>query len=459
MNAALSLAATAGCQCVRCGTAALEVRREGWVCTACGAGYPVIGDVPWLFRDPQDALAGWRTRFDLLRSQLRERAAQLAAEAEAESARPATCRRLTHWSAACADQVTRLERLLAPLGFGSPAPRGETLQALGVQLPLEQGLTNYYVNVHRDWCWGDEENEATFAEVRAVAGAPLRLGRTLVVGAGAGRLAFDLNERAEHAELIVSDFNPLLLFVARELFAGRTLDLYEFPIAPRRLEDCAVLRTLRAPPPSRPTPQLILADALDSPFVAGGYDTVVTPWFIDIVGEPFATVAARVNAWLRPGGRWINTGSVAFNLARLADRLSGDEVLAALGDAGFDNVNMREGCVPYMRSPASRHARLETVLTWCATKHAAVPAPAARELPAWLTNTQLAVPRPAALEFEQISSRIHAFLLALVNGERSIAEMVRMVIEQKLLPAADAEAAIKQFLRRTHERSAQRSDF
>jgi hypothetical protein len=451
--------ATALCHCVRCGQAALEIRREGWLCTACGAGYPVIGDIPWLFRDPQDALAGWRTRFDLLRAQLRERATLLAAEANEETQRVATQRRLTHWAAACSDQVECLERLLAPLGLAAQPPRGETLQALGAQLPLEQGLTNYYVNVHRDWCWGDEENEATFAELRAVAGAPLALGNTLVVGAGAGRLAFDLHERAQSSQMIVSDFNPLLLFVARELFAGRTLDLYEFPIAPRRAEDCAVLRTLRAPTPSRPAPQLVLADALDAPFAPGAFDTVVTPWFIDIVGEPFAAIAARVNTWLKPGGRWINTGSVAFNLARYAERLSGDEVLAALAQAGFDNAQMREGCVPYMRSPASRHARLETILTWCATKQTAVSPPSARALPAWLTDTRLPVPRSPAMEFEQISSRIHAFLLALVNGERSIAEMVRMVVEQKLLPAADAEAAVKQFLRRTYERSAQRNDF
>ena len=32
---------------------------------------------------------------------------------------------------------------------------------------------------------------------------------------------------------VATDFNPLLLIVAREMFAGRAVELYEFPIAPR----------------------------------------------------------------------------------------------------------------------------------------------------------------------------------------------------------------------------------
>jgi hypothetical protein len=49
--------------------------------------------------------------------------------------------------------------------------------------------------------------------------------------------------------------------------------------------------------------------------------------------------------------------------------------------------------------------------------------------------------------------------LALVNGERSVADMARMVVEQRLLPAADAQAAVVQFLRREFERAEHRTDF
>jgi hypothetical protein len=56
---------------------------------------------------------------------------------------------------------------------------------------------------------------------------------------------------------------------------------------------------------------------------------VVTPWFIDIIGEPFARVAARINLLLKPGGRWVNYGSLAFSRAAHAERVSLEANIAA----------------------------------------------------------------------------------------------------------------------------------
>ena len=99
------------------------------------------------------------------------------------------------------------------------------------------------------------------------------------------------------------------------------------------------------------------ADALQPPFADGAFDTVVTPWFIDIIGEPFARVAARVNLLLKPGGRWINFGSLAFSRAAHAERMGLEEVRELLPPAGFAAFAVREDTMPYMRSPASRHSR------------------------------------------------------------------------------------------------------
>jgi SAM-dependent methyltransferase len=253
---------------------------------------------------------------------------------------------------------------------------------------------------------------------------------------------------------IATDFNPLLLIVARTLFAGGALELYEFPIAPRSPGDGAVLRPLRAPGAARPGLELIAADALQAPFADGAFDTVVTPWFIDIIGEPFARVAARVNRALKPGGRWINTGSLAFSRAAHADRIGLDEVRALLPHAGFRESSLREATMPYMRSPSSRHSRLEEVVTWVAEKTAAsTEAPRTRVLPGWLLDAGLPVPRTPAFEMQAISSRIHAFLLAMINGERSMREMAKMLAEQRLMSADEAESQVRLFLTRLHEES------
>ena len=53
--------------------------------------------------------------------------------------------------------------------------------------------------------------------------------------------------------------------------------MYEFPIAPKSLEDDAVKRTLKAPEKTNEEFHLVLGDALRAPFAAQSFDTVVTP--------------------------------------------------------------------------------------------------------------------------------------------------------------------------------------
>ena len=48
----------------------------------------------------------------------------------------------------------------------------------------------------------------------------------------------------------------------------------------------------------------MLADALRPPFARESFDTVITPWLVDIVSEEFALLARRVNGLLRKGGRF-----------------------------------------------------------------------------------------------------------------------------------------------------------
>jgi hypothetical protein len=425
------------------------------MCGGCSSGFPVIGDIPWLFPDPRQALAEWRGRLSLLTQHLASEAAAMRAEAQAAGTGAATRRRLSLVAAANDDQVRRLQALLAPIGLDQASASEATLQALGTRLPTEQGLTNYYVNLHRDWSWGDEENAASLAEIRAALGGSLAgLGRTLVQGAGGGRLAHDLHAGGDSPLTVATDFNPLLLFAAREIFAGRAVELYEYPIAPRDIESHALLRRLAAPAPARAGLELVAADALQPPFADGAFDTVVTPWFIDIVGEPLSRVGARINLLLKPGGRWINFGSLAFSRAAFAERVSLEEVAELLPAAGFAPVAPRENTIPYMRSPASRHSRLEHVITWVVHKTGpAADAPRRKQLPEWLLQADQPVPRTRAFEMQQVSSRVHAFLLALINGERSMRDMARVLVEQRLMSPQEAEPSVRLFLARLHEES------
>jgi SAM-dependent methyltransferase len=440
-------------RCPRCRRASLSLQRAGWVCVGCNAGYPVLGDVPWLFAEPQSMLAQWRARFQYLLLSVEREVRTLRAELAGDLG-VLTRQRLELLAAAHEDHARRLSGLLAPLDLAATHTGYETHLALRTRLPSDQGLTNYYVNLHRDWSWGSSENDASLALIRSTTGLDAHWGRTLVLGAGSGRLAYDIHMQCAPLLTIAVDFNPLLLFIAREVTRGVGVELYEFPIAPRRLADHVVLRKLSAPQPARAGFHIVAADALRAPFATEMFDTVVTPWLIDIVSEDFASFAARVNALVRPGGFWVNFGSLAFSQGERAQRSSFEETVEIVTRVGFAQPALAEQSIPYMCSPASRHARLETVVAWCARKEGAAPTePMEGTLPEWLIMSDRPVPQLEEFKVQAVATRIHAFLMALIDGRRSIRDMARIIVEQRLMSAEDAEPAVRRFLIRMNEDS------
>jgi hypothetical protein len=273
-----------------------------------------------------------------------------------------------------------------------------------------------------------------------------------VLGAGAGRLGYDLHMRTAAPLTAVLDFNPLLLIIADRVTRGETLELYEFPLAPRG--DAAVLRSLSAPAPARAGLVHVLADAHRPPFRRGTFDTVVTPWLIDILPERFDALCARINALLRADGRWLNFGSLSFHDPDPALRYGLDECRAALEEHGFGDVTVLEREIPYLSSPASRHARREHIVSWSARKRRdAKKVPRYHALPEWLVRGTDPVPLGESFSSQAAATRIHAFLMTLIDGRRSIKDMAKLVVDQRLMTAEEAEPAIRSFLIKMHDDS------
>jgi hypothetical protein len=434
--------------CPSCRTGPLVEAGEELRCAACRTNYPRLGPLPWLFRDPGTVLGEWRNRLTLYLEEL-ARDERLARADLADAALPdATRARLMRLADAYAGQRERVAALLAPLALSAAPAALATQRAMATRVPQHQDLHSYYTNLHRDWAWGEEEN-ARSAELVAGALAARDRHRLLVLGAGAGRLAYDLHQNSPLALTVALDINPLLLLAGERVVSGGTLELYEFPIAPRSAADQAVLRTLRAPAPARAGLELLFGDAFDAPFAAQAFDRVLTPWLIDIVDEDFLELALCVNRLLGPGGRWVNFGSLAFPGRRPRARYAPDEIERLLADAGFKVAETRDAELPYMRSPASRHARVETVYLFSAEKHGRAPrAPARPDPAAWLADCALPVPPLAELEVTALASRLQAFVLALIDGQRSIDDIARYVTDQKLLAPDAARAAVRGLLAR-----------
>jgi len=433
--------------CPRC-AGALE-QGPAFTCASCATRYPLVDDIPWLCNEPEAVLGEWRTRLRALTTELEHQSARYRAAINDDLTLAATRNRLKLLSSACSDHARRLKSLLAPLGVANTGAAPETYRALVAPLPVGQGLTSYYANLHRDWCWGDAENEAAFRAIDAALGSG-QPGRTLVLGAGAGRLAYDLHVRRGPTATIAADLNPLMLAVARRMFAGESVELYEFPVAPRDLASHAVLRRLRAPAAAPPGLHVVLADVTRAPFAAGAFDTVVTPWLIDILDEDLVAFAASVNRWLRPGGRWVNSGSLFFQHRDPARCYSTEEMLEIMQAAGFADLQIREESVPYLASPASRHARQEGLVTFSALRHSP-PRRAPQRQPApqtWIDRSDLPVPLLPDVASRVLAMRVYAFVAALVDGQRTVRDIADVLVRERLMAADEAQPAVQAFLQR-----------
>jgi SAM-dependent methyltransferase/uncharacterized protein YbaR (Trm112 family) len=457
--------------CPQCGAAALQALPSpalsaaqplssgaagALCCGDCSTTFPDVGGVPWLTAEPQARLSDWRQRFHFMLRDLEQEATRTESALARAAKGSAAADRLQRRATALREQPDLLRGVLAPLQLDRPVTRYETHRALRTRLPPSQDLHSYHANVHRDWVWGDAENAAQLALAQELLGTG-RFGDVLIVGAGACRFALDLHEARSEGRTVAADINPLLLLSAAAVLGGRTVQLYEFPIAPRSARDVAVHRSLPGRTPRRPGLRLAFADAAALPFKPESFDTVVTPWLIDIVEQPFASLAARVNAMLREGGSWISFGSLAFRNADPLLEHSTDEVLTILAQQGFEPGTTRDVDTPYMRAPSSRHSRVESVWGFCAVKRRPVASPAQDwPLPDWLADARLPVPALEHFRTQAFVNRVYAFVTALIDGQRGIGDIAAHLVEQRLMRPEEAVPAVRTFLLRLFEESRER---
>ena len=258
----------------------------------------------------------------------------------------------------------------------------------------------YYELILRDWCWGwlpsanaEEKNEGTIGKNREYGSAVeyestaedensialknilqimepalsngFKPSRILFIGAGAGRLSWDLHCLLKPEMTVAMDFNPLLLSVAshlikdngelhgyeRNLKDGKDISFYQWPL------HCPAgdkqLRNTWFP---------LLSDARFTPFAAQSFDLIVTPWFIDVMKCNCKDFIALMEKLLVPGGQWLNYGPFLYedNVPENS-KYSAAELKDFLKLSQFSIINESFFQVPYLCSPLTNSGRLERV--------------------------------------------------------------------------------------------------
>jgi SAM-dependent methyltransferase len=240
---------------------------------------------------------------------------------------------------------------------------------VGTSAGLPRGVVEYGYYLHRDWGWdeGDaSENQASIDAIRAVTSAN-ELGRTLVLGAGGCRLAYDLHRQLRASETVVVDIDPYLFVIAEAVVRGREVRLTEASLNVLEGGCASARRTLRAPhgPLDAERFHFVFANGLEPPFADGSFDTVVTPWFIDRVPTDLAAFLETMARLLRPGGRWINQGPLLYPAETpVHQRYAREEIFEMAEGAGLSMNRWSRTSRPYLVSPLTGSGRIESVLTF-----------------------------------------------------------------------------------------------
>ena len=217
----------------------------------------------------------------------------------------------------------------------------------------------------------DPENERSLASVQRVT-AKQPLGRTLVLGAGGCRLAYDLHVHGGATETAVVDIDPYLLVVAEAVVRGARVNLTECSVNAPEIDPVGRRWTLSAPsgPLGAETFHLFLANGTEPPFAPETFDTVVTPWFIDQVPTDLPALVRRVHGLLVPGGRWVNHGPLIYrpDMLPIARWYSRQEVFDLAGAVGFTVEEWETNAHPHFVSPLTGRGLIESVLTFAARK-------------------------------------------------------------------------------------------
>ncbi|MFK7872444.1 MAG: hypothetical protein AB8C84_04635 [Oligoflexales bacterium] len=418
-------------------------------CKSCDYQLETWGETPWLFSNPYRVRGEWKNRYEYTLAHYESMAQGIHDSLEKKQLRTSTQKRLRRHVQALGEQRKTLMKVLSPLDMQNAKQRG-VYQAGSTSLPESQPLMGYYHNILRDWAWGEQENEQSARLVLDLIDGQFMAEKWLVLGAGAGRLAYDLHQKKQGLT-IATDLNPFLLWVSKKMTSYQSMSLKEFPLSPKKLDDAAQSWKCRAPARSREGLSFILHNAFEPGFKDESFQVVLTPWFLDIVHEDLLDSAIMVNRLLPEGGVWLNLGSMAFFHEDKAKCYSRQEVIEVIQEAGFEVLKTLEKDIPYMNSPSSCQKRYENVFSFAARKLKTIKSQPKESLdPVWLQDIQKPIERLSAFEEVGLSQKFVAQILGCIDGKKSIFDLAGLLAEDSGLEQQQCIDLVAQMVRQVY---------
>lgn len=402
-------------------------------CLGCGTQFFDLGGMPAWFCNGFEQKSRWN---NLLSHSLQSVVQNLALHrqlGQQVDLLPATRERLNTIEAGLVQLMTSISQVFSQAGLSpqhnpdAPAPQGN-------------GLMHYFELVLRDWAWEaaaadatESENEAAWRRVETAlvaSGGTASLGKVLVLGAGAGRLSWDLHRHCRPDLSLAVDFNPLLTYIAHHLVNHRAhLSLTELYANPQWGLPQQKLWHLQAPDTDKNKGwHVMAADAWNLPLAAGQFDLVLTPWFVDVSGRDIRQLIATVSRLLKPGGRWLNTGPLLYNGVPPEAQYSHGEIIELVRLGGFSMAHQSFEQVNFLQSPLSTQTRTEQVWTFAALAPERLEGGArAASMPAWLLLPHLPIPLGEPLDTQNQPVLEH--LVSLIDGTTCLHDLAAHMAE------------------------------
>jgi predicted RNA methylase len=385
-------------------------------CQNCNSTFFLLGDILCLFPSGTHQRDSWNHLFAVFKDNGEEAGAFLSEQLTQPGLSPLTVERL---------QNTRSVHDL------TQANMVDFLQSSGLRpvknTEYEQYSMNLFLNnyglILRDWGWSSsvawqadaesvDENRIALDNILRIMEPALSGGyqpcRVLFIGAGAGRLSWDLHCSLTPEMTVAMDFNPMLMSLASRVIKNKDpLHWYEKNQTDENGEVDFYQWPLNCPTGSehlRHTWFPLLADAWAMPFSAQSFDLVITPWFIDVMKRDCKELIALVEKLLVPGGYWLNYGPFLYSDDfKESCKYNSTELKDFLQLSQFSIINEQFFQVPYVCSPLTGSGRVERVwgvLARSASSRVHLDDAGAYDgfidrdfLPAWMIMPHLPIPR------------------------------------------------------------------
>ncbi len=418
--------------CPVCGTQAVaaedaQLNPSNLHCTTCGTEHFAIDNILCLFPNGVHHKTLWQHQLGTMQAQGAAGLAQLQEAASRHDLTSTSRQRIADLFHALKHSQTNVLSLLTRAGL-------EPIQEPGLQQMELGDLAEYYDLILRDWAWGQApngyypsgENRAALERLLPLLPAELASPASmLVLGAGAGRLSWDLHVELDSQCTIAFDSNPLLLLVADHLIRDQQpLNFSETRMFPQVNQPITHYWDLT--PPEDPSNKRhawfpLAGDVWSAPFKPASFDLIITPWFIDVTGGDVRDLIGTIQRLLKPGGLWINSGPLLFTRhLPLQLKYQNTEILEFLDFCGFDLLNERLDSIAHLASPIEVRARIEQVWSFCARapNHLESAISTTTNPPAWLVMHHLIIPQQTFYPSQQ--HPLIDTIVQLVDGNNSI---------------------------------------